>query len=125
MSSTRMNISHFLLSPSPGWGKNYYYLLSSFKDIDLIYLTGHVRPFCTLATRLVREQETIIVTLLVASQVVNKTRTEVSRHFLDESSESSKALQRIRQILHGCTSLVSYLCLELILKNPLAIQFFG
>ena len=39
---------------------------------------GHVRPFCTLATRLVRERETIIVTLIVAPQVLYKTRTEAS-----------------------------------------------
>ena len=46
--------------------------------------------------RLVREQETIIVTLLVAPHQLDKTRTEVSRHFLDEPSGGSKALERIR-----------------------------
>ena len=66
-------------------------------DIHLIiYLIGHIRPFCALAIRLVREQETIIATLIVAPHLLDKTRTEVSRHFLDESSGSSKALQRIR-----------------------------
>ena len=59
---------------------------------------GHVRPFCALATRLVREKETIIVTFIIAPHLLDKTRTEVSRQFLDDSepSGSSKALQRIR-----------------------------
>ena len=57
---------------------------------------GHVRPFCALATRLVRGQETTIVTFIVAPHVLDKTRTEISRQFLDEDLESSKALQRIR-----------------------------
>ena len=72
-----------------------YTLLKIFTSICLI---GHVRPFCTLATRLVRERETIIVTLIVASQVLYKTRTEISRQFLDEPSGSSKskACQRVR-----------------------------
>jgi hypothetical protein len=44
----------------------------------------------------VREQENIIVTFIVAPHVLNKTRTEISRQFFDESSKKSKALQRIR-----------------------------
>ena len=91
-----MNIPHFLLCPSTGWGKNYHSWLCSFQDIHLTSLTGHIRPFCALAMRLVREQETIIVTLLVAPHQLDKTRTEVSRHFLDEPSGGSKALERIR-----------------------------
>jgi len=71
-----MNTSHFLLCSIPAW--------------------GHIRPLCALATRLVREQENIIVTFLVAPHALDKTRTEVSRQFLDEPSGSSKALQRIR-----------------------------
>ena len=43
-----------------------------------------------------REQESIIVTFIVAPHVLEKTRTEISRQFLNEPSESSKALQRIR-----------------------------
>ena len=68
----------------------------SFKDVHYLCLIGHVRPLCALATRLVREQEAIIATIIVASQVLDKTRTEVSRQFLDGPSGSSKALQRIR-----------------------------
>ena len=92
-----MNISHFLFCSVPSWGKNLSFiaLLSS---THLIFLIGHVRPFCTLATRLVREQETIIVTFIVAAHVLNKTRTEILRHFLDKALESSKVLQRIRYI---------------------------
>ena len=52
-------------------------------------------PFCILATRLVLEQENVMVTFIVAPDVLDKTRTEVSRQFLNQS-ESSKALQRIR-----------------------------
>ena len=59
-------------------------------------LIGHIRPFCALATRLAREQENIIVTFIVTPHLLDKTKTEVSRQFLDEPSESSKALQRIR-----------------------------
>lgn len=68
--------SHFLLCPIPAW--------------------GHVRPFCILATRFVREQESIVLTFIVAPHMLEKTRAEVSRQFRDKSSESSKALQRIR-----------------------------
>jgi hypothetical protein len=91
-----MNISHFVLCPIPAWGKNYHSSLCSFKNIYSICLIGHIRPFGVLATRLVREQETIIATFIVAPHLLVKTRTEVSRQFLDEPSESSKALQRIR-----------------------------
>ena len=80
----------------------YHSSLCSSKDIHSmcliisLSLIGHIRPFCAFATRLVREQETIIVTFIVASHVLNKTRTEISRQFLDEPSESLNALQRIR-----------------------------
>lgn len=57
---------------------------------------GHVKPFCALATRLVRERENIIVTFMVAPHVLNKARTEISSQFIDKSSESLKALQQIR-----------------------------
>ena len=46
--------------------------------------------------RLVREKESIIATFIVAPSLLDKARTEISRQFLEESSESSKALQRIR-----------------------------
>jgi hypothetical protein len=52
-----------------------------------ICLIGHVRPFCALATRLVRERETIIITFIIPPNVLVKARTEVSRQFLDEPSE--------------------------------------
>ena len=69
---------------------NRYTLL--FIDARLI---GHIRPFCILATRLVLEQENVVVTFIVSPDVLDKTRTEVSRQFLIEP-ESSKALERIR-----------------------------
>ena len=84
--------SHFLFFPIPAWGKNYYSSLSL-----LTYrLLGHIRPFCVLATRFVREQENVVVTFMVAPDVLRKTQIEVSRQFLDESSDSAEALQRIR-----------------------------
>ena len=86
--------SHFLFFPIPAWGKNYHSLAS------LCFLTygllGHIRPFCVLALRLVREQENVVVTFMVGPHVLEKTRTEVSRQFLDESSDIAKALKRIR-----------------------------
>ena len=59
-------------------------------------MIGHIRPFCALATRLVREQGTIIVTFIVPPLLLDKTRIEVSRQFLDELSGFQKALQRVR-----------------------------
>jgi hypothetical protein len=52
-------------------------------------------PFCILATRLMLEQENVVVTFIVAPHVLDKTRTELSRQFLNEP-ESSEILQRIR-----------------------------
>ena len=96
MSSINTLTSHFLLCPYPAWGKNYHSSLCLFKDIHSICPIGHIRSFCALATQLVREQETIIATFIVAPRVLDKTRTEVSHQFLDEPSETLKALQRIR-----------------------------
>ena len=90
MSST--STSHFLFFTFPAWGKNYH--------LSLCHLTyqilGHIRPFCVLAARLVREQENVVLTFMVAPDVLEKTRAEVSRQFLDESSDSVEALHRIR-----------------------------
>jgi hypothetical protein len=87
-----MPSSHFLLFPIPAWGKNYHSSLC-----PLTYrLLGHIRPFCVLATRLVCEQGNVVVTFMVAPDVLEKTRAEVSRKFLDESSDSAEAFQRIR-----------------------------
>ena len=90
-----MKICHFVLCPIPAWGKRIIIHPYALKDIHSIVI-GHIRPFCALATQLVREQENVIATLIVAPNVLEKTRTEVSRQFLDEPSETSKALQRIR-----------------------------
>ena len=97
-SMSSMNAAHFLLCPTPSWGKKLSIIrcYALFEGIHSICLIGHVKPFCALATRLVREQESIIVTFSVASPVLDKTRTEVSREFLNEPSESPKAIQRIR-----------------------------
>ena len=78
-------------------------------------------PFCTLATRLVREQETIVVTFIVAPHVLDKTRTEVSRQLLDEPLGNSKVLQRIRYMLQKMYTSALYLSASN-LKDPLAIQ---
>jgi hypothetical protein len=85
--------SHFIFFPIPAWGKNYHPSLSLF--LYIAYL-GHIRPFCVLAPRLVREQKNVVVTFIVGSNVLEKTRAEVSRQFLDDSSDSAEALQRIR-----------------------------
>ena len=62
----------------------------------LIEYLGHIRPFCVLAPRLVREPKNVVVTFITGSNVLEKTRAEVSRQFLDNSSDSAEALQRIR-----------------------------
>jgi hypothetical protein len=64
----------------------------------MVTFIGHVRPLCILATRLVLEEENVVVTLIVAPQVLDKSRTDVSRQLqaLNEPSVTSKALQRIR-----------------------------
>ena len=92
--------SHFLFFPIEAWGKNYH---SSPLVFPLTYLIlGHIRPFCVLALRLVREQENIVVTFMVGPQVLEKTRAEVSRQFLDGSSDSVEVLKRIRWINKSC-----------------------
>ena len=91
MSST--NISHFLFFPLSAWGKNYH---SSLVCPMTYRILGHIRPFCVLASRLVREQENAVVTFMVAPDMLEKTRIEVSRQFLDKSSDSVDAIQRIR-----------------------------
>ena len=62
-----------------------------FKSKDA-HLIGHVRPFCILATRLVLEQENVVVTFIVGPDVLDKSRADV-RQLLNESS---MALQRTR-----------------------------
>ena len=59
-------------------------------------ILGHIRPFCVLATRLVREQENAVVTFIVGPHVLEKTRTEVSRQFHDESSDAAQVRKRFR-----------------------------
>ena len=77
-------------------------------DIHSTCPIGHIRPFCALATRLVRGQETIIVTLIVSPHELNKTKTEVSHLFVDEPSDASKALERIRYMLKRCALYALY-----------------
>ena len=90
MSST--NTSHFLIFPFPAWGKNNHSSLC-----PLTYqILGDIRPFCVLTPRLVREQENVVVTFMVAPHVLEKARAEISRQFLDESSDGAEALHRIR-----------------------------
>ena len=91
MSST--NIPHFLFFTFPAWGKNYH---SSLVCPMTYRILGHIRPFCVLASHLVREQENAVVTLMVAPDMLKKTRIEVSRQFLDKSSDSTEAIRRIR-----------------------------
>ena len=92
--------SHFILCPFQGWGK--LSIISFTVTLQITRQLGHIRPFCALATRLVREREPIIVTFIVAPPLLDKTRTEISRQFLDDDGPSSSgssnnnALQRIR-----------------------------
>ena len=88
MSST----AHFLLVPLIFWGKTCYQSLYSSISKDA-HLIGHIRPFSILATRLVLEQENVVVTFIVSPDFLDKTVTEISRQFLNEPS---KDLQRIR-----------------------------
>ena len=85
--------SHFIFFPIPLWGKNYHSSLVSLLTIEYL---GHIRPFCVLAPRLVREQKNVVVTFMVGSHVLEKTRAEISRQFLDDSSDGAEALHRIR-----------------------------
>jgi hypothetical protein len=64
-------------------------------------ILGHTRAFCVLAPRLVRERDNVVVTFMVGPYALEKIRTEVSRQFLDKSSDSAEALKRIRlTIIH-------------------------
>ncbi|KAJ7047239.1 UDP-Glycosyltransferase/glycogen phosphorylase [Mycena alexandri] len=63
---------HFVLLPLPSW--------------------GHVRPLCVLAGRIVSEGDEIVVTVLMAPNLLEKARAEVSRQF----SDGHEALKRIR-----------------------------
>ncbi|KAJ7019485.1 UDP-Glycosyltransferase/glycogen phosphorylase [Mycena alexandri] len=65
---------HFVLLPLPSW--------------------GHVRPLCVLAGRVVSEGDEIVVTVLMAPNLLEKARAEVSRQFLD----GHEALKRIRVV---------------------------
>ena len=84
-----MNTSHFLLCLFQLGVRIIIHRHAFFKHIHSICLIGDIRPFCALVSRLVREQETIIATFIVAPHVLDKTRNEISRQFLDEPSESS------------------------------------
>ena len=56
-----------------------------------------MRPFCVLASRLVREQKNVVVTFIMAgSHVLEKMRAEVLRQLFDGSSDIAETLQRIR-----------------------------
>ena len=58
-------------------------------------MLGHIRPFCVLAQRLVREQESVVVTFMVDPNSLEKIQDEVSRlSFL--SSDGAQVPQRIR-----------------------------
>ncbi|KAJ7510340.1 UDP-Glycosyltransferase/glycogen phosphorylase [Mycena galericulata] len=66
-----MSPLHFLLLPLPSW--------------------GHVRPLCVLAGRIVSEGN-YVVTILMAPNLLEKARSEVSRQFLN----GREGFQRIR-----------------------------
>ena len=90
-------------------------------DIHSICPTGHIRPFCALATRLTHGEKIIIVILIVSSHVLNKTKTEVSCLFVDEPSDTSKALKQVRYyMLKRCALYALYLSASN-LKDPLTI----
>ncbi|PPQ89303.1 hypothetical protein CVT25_000370 [Psilocybe cyanescens] len=55
---------------------------------------GHVRAFCILAARLVKENKSLTMTLLLPSNHLNKAQAEVSAEFGDENSEENR--RRIR-----------------------------
>ncbi|KAF8067713.1 UDP-Glycosyltransferase/glycogen phosphorylase [Lyophyllum atratum] len=71
---TSSSLSHLLLVSFPAW--------------------GHLRPLCVLAARLVSEREDILVTILAAPSMLEKSRSEIARQF----KNGSPALQRIRLI---------------------------
>lgn len=65
----------------------------------LIYLSaGHVRSFCILGARLVKENRNAIITIIVAPNLLSKAQTEILAELGDESFEA--AWRRIRCVKH-------------------------
>ncbi|PPQ70942.1 hypothetical protein CVT25_013291 [Psilocybe cyanescens] len=75
------NSNHFIFSAIPAW--------------------GHVRPFCILAARLVKEHETAIVTMILSPSLLSKAETEVAAEFGGEASESTRRRIRILATFHS------------------------
>ncbi|PPQ89305.1 hypothetical protein CVT25_000372 [Psilocybe cyanescens] len=74
MSTRTKQITHILFSAFPGW--------------------GHIRPFCIFAARLVKENENVVVTLLLTPNLLKKAQYEISAEFNGEVSDASR--ERIR-----------------------------
>ncbi|KAF8869585.1 hypothetical protein CPB84DRAFT_1754948 [Gymnopilus junonius] len=69
---------HYVFSAFPAW--------ESFK--------GHIRSFCILGARLVKEDENVVVTIIIDSRMLDKAHDEISAEL--RSGLSQTALQRIR-----------------------------
>ncbi|KAF8903485.1 UDP-Glycosyltransferase/glycogen phosphorylase [Gymnopilus junonius] len=70
MTSTK----HYVFSAFPAW--------------------GHIRSFCILGARLVKEDENAVVTIIIDSRMLDKAHDEISAEL--RSGQSQTALQRIR-----------------------------
>lgn len=60
----------------------------------LCEFTGHVRPFCVLAARLVKEYHDCVVTMLLAPSLLKKAEDEVDSELQDGASEETR--KRVR-----------------------------
>ncbi|KAH9476237.1 UDP-glycosyltransferase 84A1 [Psilocybe cubensis] len=73
-SPTDFSSSHILFSAAPAW--------------------GHVRPFCVLAARLVKENNTVVTTLLLSPNLLKNAKAEIDSEFRGQETQSSR--QRVR-----------------------------
>lgn len=90
-------IRHIVFSAVPAWGQCFTLINSPhFRPHSC---TGHTRPFCILAARLVKENENVVVTMLISPNFLDKAHREISAEL--QSGDSKVTRQRIRQVLLG------------------------
>ncbi|PPQ80127.1 hypothetical protein CVT25_001426 [Psilocybe cyanescens] len=84
MSSMSQKIPHFLFSAFPSW--------------------GHVRSFCNLAARIVKDNDSSFVTLLLTPNLLNRAKDELEVEFKGKASESvvrRSSCTRILALFHS------------------------
>ena len=58
-----------------------------------VHDSGHLRPLCNLAARIVKMEPAIIITLFTTATLYDKVQTELRRNFEDQEKQ---LLERIR-----------------------------